>query len=109
VSGDDSVDRSAGGHLNSDDLMGDRALEAADPDALDHLPLAERGAELVATSATPLNVALFGADAQAASRRRTPSSFPAIASRTIVAIDTPRSAANRRSLALRTAGPHITS
>lgn len=49
------------GHLSSDDLILDRALEAEDPDALDHLPVAERVAELVATSATPMNVALFGA------------------------------------------------
>lgn len=49
------------GHLSSDDLIVDRALEAEDRDALDHLPVAERVAELVATSATPMNVALFGA------------------------------------------------
>ena len=50
-----------GGRISSDDLIVDRALEGEDPDALDHLPMAERVAELVATSATPLNIALFGA------------------------------------------------
>lgn len=49
------------GYLSSDDLIVDRALEVDDRDALDHLPVAERVAELVATSATPMNVALFGA------------------------------------------------
>ena len=49
------------GRLSSDDLIVDRALEAEDRDALDHLPVAELVAELVATSATPMNVALFGA------------------------------------------------
>jgi hypothetical protein len=49
------------GELRPEDLIVDRALQAADRDALDHRPVADRVAELVATSETPLNVALFGA------------------------------------------------
>jgi hypothetical protein len=48
------------GRLTQDDLIIDRALEAQDQDTLDHQPIADRVAELVATSETPLNVALFG-------------------------------------------------
>lgn len=51
----------ANGHLSANDLIIDRALQAEDTDALGHRPVADRVAELVATSATPLNVALFGA------------------------------------------------
>ena len=52
---------SEAGRLSEDDLVIDRALEAKDSDTLDHQPIADRVAELVAASETPLNVALFGA------------------------------------------------
>lgn len=47
--------------LSQDDLIVDRALVQNDEDTLDHQPIADRVAELVANSETPLNVALFGA------------------------------------------------
>lgn len=46
--------------LTADDLIADRALNATDPDTLDHLPIAERLAELVTSADAPVNVVLFG-------------------------------------------------
>lgn len=46
--------------LTADDLIADRALRATDSDQLDHLPIAERLAELVVSAEAPVNVALFG-------------------------------------------------
>jgi ABC-type transport system involved in cytochrome bd biosynthesis fused ATPase/permease subunit len=56
-----AAETSESGRLPQADLIIDRALEAQDPDTLDHQPIADRVAELVATPETPLNVALFGA------------------------------------------------
>lgn len=47
--------------LTADDLVPDRALSATDTDRLDHLPIAERIAELVVSAQAPVNIALFGA------------------------------------------------
>lgn len=46
--------------VTADDLVSDRALEAAEEDEFNHEALANRVAELVTIAAPPLNVALFG-------------------------------------------------
>jgi hypothetical protein len=47
--------------VTADDLLADRALEAAAEDEFKHDALAGRVAELVTTAQPPLNIALFGA------------------------------------------------
>src|SRR6266545_2930125 len=47
--------------FSADDIVRDRALGPDDQDALRHAPIANLVAELVASGATPLNVALYGA------------------------------------------------
>jgi hypothetical protein len=47
--------------LTPADLIVDQALGPDDPDTLEHRPIAERVADLVSVSTTPLNIALFGA------------------------------------------------
>lgn len=47
-------------HLQSEDLLPDHALGRGDPDRFNHSAIAGRVAELVCSSATPVNVALFG-------------------------------------------------
>jgi hypothetical protein len=47
--------------VTADDLISDRALEAADEDQFKHKALADRVADLASTAEPPLNIALFGA------------------------------------------------
>lgn len=46
--------------LAREDLIADRALGPDDPDDLQHLPIARRVADLIVSTDTPANIALFG-------------------------------------------------